>query len=131
MKLIEMRAAYDRFAGKASDVSRQLGFAGLALVWVLSLQGKAGTGIPTDLVFPTGLIVSSLAVDLLQYLYAALVWGVYHRIKERLGTREDEEFLVTPKINWPTNTLFWLKQVIVVVAYYQLLQYLFSQPSGR
>ncbi len=125
MKLTEARAAYDRFAAKASDTARQLGFAGLALVWLLSLQGEAGVGMPAELVLPTGLVVASLALDLLQYLYATLVWGAIHRYHEISGIREEQEFKVSPKVNWPTNTLFCLKQIVIVVAYYHLLRYLF------
>jgi len=38
MKLAQARGHYEYFSGKASDISRQLGFAGIALIWVFKTQ---------------------------------------------------------------------------------------------
>lgn len=125
MKLKDAREAYDTFSWKASDIARQLGFAGLAIVWLSAIQGEEGARLPHRLALATGLIVTSLALDLLQYLYGSVAWGIFHRYKELSGVGEDKEFTAPAKINWPTNGLFWLKQLPVLGAYALLLRHLF------
>lgn len=127
MKLAEARKAYYDFSGKASDIARQLCFAALALVWLSAVQGAGGSGLGLDVTLVTGLVVASLLLDLLQYLYGSTAWGLLHRVKRASGVREDQEFRVSAKINWPTNALFWLKLLPVFAAYLVLLHDLLFQ----
>jgi hypothetical protein len=125
MKLINAREAYYEFSGRASDVARQLSFAGLAIVWLSALQNREAADLPPVLTLVTGLLVLGLALDLLQYLYASAAWGILQRVKEIQGVRDDDDFRVPSKINWPTNALHWLKVVPILAAYFFLLRYLF------
>ena len=38
MKLSDYRETYYEFSGKASDVTRQLAFAGIAIVWIFKIE---------------------------------------------------------------------------------------------
>src|SRR5437016_3324240 len=109
MTLADARAAYRDYSGKTSDAVRQLGFAGLALVWVLSTDSRRPVppAWPLELLVPAILIVSSLALDLAQYLAGSLLWGAYHRRQERAGVRETATLLAPRWINWPAVTFFW------------------------
>jgi len=126
MKLKDARDAYDFFTGKTSDVIRYLGLAGIGIIWIFRVEGTDKISIPQNLLFPVALLVIGLAFDLLQYLTASVVWGAYHTHKERLGTKEDEEFKAPRQINWLTNTFFGLKIIPIVWAYILILKYLFS-----
>ncbi len=131
MLLKDARGFQEYFTGKASDVARQLAFAGIATIWLLRVGEKTG-GIPFSgaLLWPLLLFVAALASDLLQYVYAGTAWSIFHRTKEKelkpeeLGTKE---FLAPREINWPTNFFYYLKLVLTVCAFFPLLTYIYSR----
>ena len=124
MKLADCLERYEYFSGKASDILRQLGFAGIALIWVF--RDESQYNIPAELV-PAGiLIVIGLALDLLHYVTGTAIWGIYHRWKERHGGK-GTEFLAPRSINWPTLTLFWGKVFAMIGAYFFIILFLFSE----
>ncbi len=124
MKLRDAREFYGYNSGKLSDIVRQLGFAGIALIWVFTMRSSDGEKIPQGLLGPGILIVLALSLDFLQYCSATLAWGAYSRYKERDGTKEDAEFTAPRWINWPALFFFCLKVVVIGVAYGFLLVYL-------
>ena len=82
MKLRDSLDNYYYYSGKASDIARQLGFAGLAIIWIFRIEGGASSSlVPKKLTVPAALIVSALACDLLQYVAGAAIWAIYHRRK--------------------------------------------------
>lgn len=123
MNLPEYRKVYQEFSGEASKLARQLGFAGLAIIWIFRNE-NLGKVIPASLVSPGLLIVVGLACDLLQYVWATAVWGGYQQLLERRGTPESEELDAPGWFNWPTLAFFWGKLVAIVVAYGLLIGFL-------
>lgn len=121
MKLKDCRESYYYNSGKASDISRQLAFAGLALVWAFRVGSADAAIVPRDMRWAAILLVIGLALDFLQYIVATMVWGVYHRLKEKRATSENQDFLAPRAINYPANTCFFLKQIAVFAAYVFLL----------
>lgn len=117
MKLKDTREAYETFTGKASDIARQLGFAGIAIIWLFRSDGK----IPSELLPVAVLIIVGLAFDFLQYVYGSMVWGVYHHRKSRqVKFDENAKFTVPRIINMPTSFFFWGKVVSTGFAYIAL-----------
>ena len=43
MKIHELRSTYYEASGKVSDISRQLAFAGIAVIWVLRVEQLKGS----------------------------------------------------------------------------------------
>lgn len=125
-KLSEFRAAYYDFSAKASEVSRQLAFAGIAIVWVFRRENAGVPAVPPDLVLPTLLLAAGLAFDLLHYVVATVMWGTFTRQREkRLHGSDDDPEVDAPRwINWPALTLFALKLAVVGAAYVLLAGYL-------
>jgi hypothetical protein len=119
VRLKDVRDAYYTQSGKASDVSRQLSLAGIAIIWVFS-GGGVSTGaavhIPRDLTFAGLILVVALAADFLQYAWASGAWGIFNRIKEQT-VKENADFEAPPWLNYPTLTFFWGKLVLVAAAY--------------
>jgi len=76
MKLDDYRETFYSYTGKASDISRQLAFAGIAIIWIFKkdLPG-AGLTVPRELIVPGLLIVLALGFDLLQYCLGTVIWG--------------------------------------------------------
>jgi hypothetical protein len=127
MKLSDYRKTYYEYSGKASDVARQLSFAGIALVWVFKLDSKPIPNIPEQLFFPAALLTAALALDLLQYTISAMVWGSFARSQEKLrSSKEEDPILSAPRFyNWPGLSFFWTKIVVVIWAYMLIFKYIF------
>lgn len=123
MKLARAREIYFERSTKASEVIRQLGLAGIAIIWLF----KDGTGavgkIPSDLQSPLIFIIAGLAFDLLQYTVAAVLWGTYHYHMESKGTSEELEIYPHEAINWPALFFMVLKIGCIVIAYFQMWNY--------
>lgn len=127
MRLEDARGIYEARSTKLSDVVRQLALAGIAVVWVFKVGVAGQDRVPKELVPTAVAMISALAIDALQYAYAAAAWGIFNRVKERSGTQVDQEFTAPPLINWPTLGLFWGKVLVVGLGYVPLLRYLISR----
>ena len=129
MKLNDVREIFYSNTGKVSDIVRQIGLAGLAVIWVFRTQVQGGGQvIPRQLFLAGTLILLSLSVDLLQYASASIIWDKFNKKKEQeLRNKPDpeaEDFEAPEHINlWP-DTLFWTKFVLMVIAYVVLISYL-------
>lgn len=124
MKLKDARDNYYFYSGKTSDLVRQLGLAGIAVIWMFKNEVHGVPKIPEALSLPLILIVLGLAFDLLQYAVATSIWGIFQRQKEVSGIAEDAEFLSPKQFNWPGIVFFVLKVVSIIAAYVYLLRHL-------
>ena len=121
MKLKDTLGYYEYFSGKASELARQLGLAGIAILWVFAITHPEGNKtFPPEFSRTLFLLVLGLAFDFLQYVSGALIWGAYNRYKEHQDTGSDEEFLAPQQLNWPTLFFFWFKICTMIVAYLYL-----------
>ncbi|HWR77816.1 MAG TPA: hypothetical protein VN283_11480 [Thiobacillus sp.] len=128
--LKDFRDSYYELSGTASEVSRQLGFAGIAVIWIFKadLPEKAFALAP-ELYHAGTFIILSLAFDLLQYLFGSLIWGAYWRYKESRGATDKTQIEAPPYFNWPAIVCFWAKLALMVVAYCFLLKFLLGHIS--
>ena len=114
-----MREHYYFYSGKISDVARQICFAGIAVVWLVSGNADASShtsiSLSRLLLIALVLLLVSLGLDGLQYAYGALIWGALARWRERHDA--DSEKPVHRAVNWPTLVFFWTKLVSLAVAY--------------
>jgi hypothetical protein len=116
MRLADARQSYYDFSQKASDIVRQLGFAGIALIWLFKTDVDGRWTVPVGLLPAVVCIVTGLAFDLLHYVVAAVIWGAYARRKEKtLG--EAEEFKADSRLNWPSLFFYYGKIAAMVTAY--------------
>lgn len=125
MNLAGAREQYYSHSGKASDVARQLAFAGLGVIWIFKTSGADGVArVPAGLVCPAALIAAALGCDCLHYASASLFWGVFQRSMERelqrsrlLGRTLPEEFSAPRWINWPAIGFFGAKFLLLIAGY--------------
>lgn len=128
MKLPDYRKDYSEYTAKASDLCRQLAFAGIAIVWIFAIGKDADKKLAADLIWPCVFLVSTLAADFLQYISASVVWDWYYRHLEKMGhTDADELPWHSEKLTWPQLIFFYLKIFLVVGAYGLLLSALFRR----
>jgi hypothetical protein len=125
MNLNAAKAEYVYFSGEASKLARQLALAALGVVWIFKAENQGAYSVPHDLIPVAALAVSALAIDFLQYIYGAMFWGYFHRMKERdLGAGSEADFIVPPIVNWPTIGFFWAKIAVTAIAYFFLIGFL-------
>jgi len=130
VKLADYRADFYTFSGKASDLCRQLAFAGIALIWVFKVNGAAGPSLPPALYWPSALIVSALAFDMAHYVVASVIWRTFFRQKEREGVTENDESVSHSEwLEAPIWILFVIKILFVSSAYILLLSFLWTHIS--
>jgi len=125
MKLITVRANFEYFSGKASDLARQLALAGIAIVWIFKVESKTGLVLPKIYHLPLGLFCTGLFADLLQYVYATVIWAGTMTFSGK--TQDDDHVKVWSWINVPTWTFFTLKMLAFLIAYVLLLHILITQ----
>ena len=127
MKLKDCLENYYYYSEKASDITRNLGFAGIAIIWLFKKNIENSLSIPSQLIPSAILIVIALSLDYLQYVVGTLLWGSYHRYKENKGTKQDDDFLASRYINWPALYLFWGKFICISISYVIIICFLMSQ----
>jgi hypothetical protein len=129
MKLEDARFAHIDFSSRASDISRQLSFALIAVVWIFKTDRPDGSmSIPHALYLPATLVIAALAVDLLQYIYGSIAWDqIFHAKEVELDHNEETEFTVSRWVNRPTFLAFYVKLTLVVASYLMLLKFLGSK----
>lgn len=128
MKLQDYRNTYYEFSSTASEVARKLSFAGIALIWLFKIESLPIPKIPTELVFPTGLLALSLSFDLLQYIVASAIWGVFQWYQEKKlkDISEDPDLAAPSILKFPQFLLFWSKLFLAMAAYILIVKYILT-----
>ena len=128
MNITTVRNDYDYHSGKVSDITRQLNFAGIAIIWLFKIgESHHVFVLPNTLLYCLVLFVFSLSFDLLQYLYYSFVWSFLARLKERKGLDKKIEFKVSRSIHWIPLTFFWGKAIICIGSYGILISYIIKR----
>jgi hypothetical protein len=128
MKISEIRDAYYDATGKVSDIVRQLGLAGIGVIWIFrSGTDNGGIKYSHSLIWPLGLFVLILASDLLQYAYKSLLWGMLNWFLWRKHHDNEKDVMVSGKWNVPSLVLFWLKTTLTMIAYLLLFRFICRQ----
>lgn len=128
MKLSNYKDDYYEFTGLASSASRQLAFAGIALLWLFKSGDNGAYEIPKQLFVPATALIFTLSCDILQYVTGSLIWGTFFRANEK-KTKEigEDPVLEAPSYySWPITAFFILKIASVIYAYYHLLKFTIS-----
>jgi hypothetical protein len=126
MKLSEDRKDYYNLSSKASDVARQLAFAGIAIIWIFKINNNPIPFIPQPLLIPVAFLACALAFDLFQYIIATFIWGNFQWRKEKnKKDKAADPDLEAPRwLNYPILFFFSLKFLFVAVAYYFIIKFM-------
>lgn len=126
MTLKDAREYYSYFTGKTSDIIRQLGLGGIALIWLFKIDVSGSQSkLPSEFSHPLALITFGLAIDLLHYFIAASIWGIFQRKMEKsnIGLAE---FSAPNWFNWPGIFCFVVKFLAITAAYILLIRHLWK-----
>jgi hypothetical protein len=128
MKLKDALENCNFYSTKASDVGRQLCFAGIAVIWLFKIDRNGMQKLPVFLMIPSLAFALSLFCDFLQYLYGSIAWDIFYNKREHeKGVDADTVFYAPKAMTRATFWLFNIKVSIVVLGYILLLGYLGAQ----
>lgn len=106
--------------GKASDVGRQLAFAGIATIWLL--RDETGSRPFGDvLLIALTLLASALLADFLQYVYCSFVWRKFYNDHFDKHKNDDALVDIPDSLSERTYIFFKTKIVLLFVGYLFLL----------
>jgi hypothetical protein len=118
-----VRETYYFYTGKASEINRQLIFAGIALIWIFKTENSNHIALPLDLLLPAKVFIVALVLDILQYIISGIIYGIANRYYEFKNIPENTDFTMPVWFNWPGLLLFYGKLLANLCAYYYLYQY--------
>ncbi len=122
MKLEGYRKDYYNYSSKTSDVVRNLGFAGIAIIWIFKTDVEGKYSIPAEFLPAGTTIIFSLFLDLLHCVIGTAIWGIFQWRKDQDPNVTEDEDIEAPKhINLPANILFWGKIITMLIGYLLLL----------
>lgn len=99
---------------KASDVFRQLAFAGFAVVWILR---ETSGQVSQDLAPAAAMFALTLLLDAMQYAIGSLIWIVFYNHHYEKTLSDDAKVDIPGAINWPTYFCFWAKMVAIAIGW--------------
>jgi hypothetical protein len=113
---------YRDYSKTASEITRQLGLAGLAVIWIFKTdQGGGKMVVPPQFFKPALLLIVGLTLDLSQYVLSAEIWRVHTRRTEKRALLEFDRPAWLP---WVQVMPYWLKILSVGGAYVYLISFL-------
>lgn len=117
MTLEEARKHYDYFTSKTSELTGQLAFAGIAVVWLFKPdKGSLDFGLTAAL----WLFVFCLIFHYLHYLIAGKRWGEFIEKQEKKhgGSDKDQKIDDAPdSLNAPHTFFYWAKILALCLGY--------------
>ncbi len=111
---------------QVSNNVRTLSIAAIGMIWIFKIQVGDHFQLPKDLYCPVILVFIALAIDFMQSLYSSIAWFIFFRLKENEGIGEDIDLEHNSKITWPAYILFYIKIIIMILAYYHIIRFLLS-----
>jgi hypothetical protein len=72
----EVKELYYFNTGKTSDISRQLAFAGFAVIWIFK---DTNLKVPNELIIPGIFLGITLLLDIFQYFFLGTAWWIVYK----------------------------------------------------
>lgn len=131
MKLSEFRKRSNEYTAKASEITRQLSLAGIAIIWLFKNENTGSVETTTHLLdkyllWPLFFLSVSLLLDLVQYLIGGIIWiNFFRKEEDKLqNTSDDPDIKAPKKYNKPIYVVYYTKIVMMVLAYIFIICYL-------
>lgn len=107
------------YSSKASEISRQLSFGGLAVLWLFIYKEESGPEITSWLALLSAVcFILSIMLDLSHNLFSARAWTNLHQKKEiEVNFKMDQSFTYTADDLKTTNYFYWSKHTLLAIGY--------------
>lgn len=119
-KLEDYKKTYQQSTAKASEITRQLALAGIAIIWLFKITDSNGhETISNEFIYPLCFLIATLGLDLMQYVIKGLIWYIFykyyeHRIEKNNDIKAHEGLPII------IHLLYWTKIILLIMAYYKL-----------
>lgn len=116
------------YTDKASDIARQLNFAGIGLVWLILSLNKDAEISDLYILLPLITISISLFIDFLQYAVGAFLWKNFYKKKIEEGMSADVEVNIGEEDKLRKkriNIFYYFKFILLVISYVVIVSSLF------
>jgi len=117
---------YEDSSKTASDLSRNLAFAGIGIIWIFTKTKDTidDLVIPFSLLVAAILLVVALFLDIMQYTYKTIIWYLKFRSVEK-KCKENNEIEHSTSLNLLTWICFYTKIGLVIISYIFIINFLF------
>ena len=123
MKLSEFRKRSHEYTSKASEITRQLVLAGIAIIWLF--KEKDTNALDSFAILPLIVLGFALLFDLVQYIVGGQLWISFFREKEREAKPgEDPDIKAPAKLSKVLYNLYWTKIGLTGIAYVLIIIFL-------
>jgi hypothetical protein len=125
MKLEKYKKKSHDYTAKASEIARQLNFAGIGIIWIVKTTFPELKLNDSLLLLPLTLIAISLICDFLQYLVGGIIWIFFYNSKIKAGISNTDDVQTTV---WRSRVLYifyYIKFTFMFIAYFFIIKILF------
>jgi hypothetical protein len=129
MELEKYKTNSHDYTAKASDIARQINFAGIGIIWIIRTSNDNISLSDSSLLTPLILISISLLLDFSQYLLGGILWINFYNKKRKEGISKEIDVSIDPKNEWRTQllyTLYFLKFTFMFISFIFIFKTLFS-----
>ena len=122
--LKEIKDDFYVFSGKTSAISRQLAFAGIAIIWFFKIELPTHIQLGNELIGILRLLVICLLLDFCHAFVPTIIYGIsniYHRGR---GKKDEDEIKLSQAWTIPDWIFFLTKILFLLWAYINLWKYL-------
>ncbi|MCM4173048.1 hypothetical protein DHD32_16305 [Arenibacter sp. TNZ] len=126
MKLEGYKTKSHDYTAKASEIARQLNFAGIGIIWIVKTTFPELKLSDSQLLLPLVFITVSMILDFLQYLIGGIIWIKFYKRMEKAGTSQTED-VQSPE--WRSAVLYrfyYVKFTFMFLAYMSIIKTLFA-----
>ena len=137
--LKDIKDDYEDLSGKASEVCRQLNFAGIGIIWIfnqtvpesvspiINLINQQQINFPSALISPLILFCISLGLDLIQYVISTFIWYGIYLCKHKKNIDDSTIMIEDPEWMNILSWLSWLSKITTTIwAYILIAKFLFN-----
>jgi len=125
MKISNYIKKYEDLTSLASNASRSLAFAGIAIVWIFNITAESHTQLPRDLFLPLLCFAITLGFDLFHYAFGGVAYYIFYiRMKNKNINESDKEVKYRKRINFVSWILYGIKIISVLLGYIYLIGFL-------
>jgi amino acid transporter len=129
MKLSEFRKVSNDYTSKASEITRQLSLAGIAIIWLFKNPDRDENLLHPNLKCSLLLLSFALFFDLVQYIAGGITWIVFFRKQEKkyIDDTSDPEIKAPTTMSIPIYIFYALKIILMLISYILIFLYLMKK----
>ncbi len=129
MKLSKFREKSNEYTAKASELTRQLCLAGIAIIWLFKKSDTNEPLLEKYLLIPLIFLSIALLVDLSQYIIAGNIWITFFRKKEKefIDSDIDPDVKAPDNLNKVIYVCYYVKIILMAFSYFFIIGYLIEK----